>query len=55
VWAALAANQDWSSPWALLPLLANIAWLVTLLGLLPFLILLFPTGLLLSRRWRPVA
>jgi len=55
VWAALAANQDRSSAWALLPLLANIAWLATLLGLLPFLILLFPTGRLLSRRWRPVA
>jgi hypothetical protein len=55
VWAALAANEHRSSTWALLPLLANIAWLGTLLGLLPFLILLFPTGRLLSRRWRPVA
>ncbi len=41
--------------WALLPLLGNIAWLGALLGLLPFLVLLFPTGRLLSRRWRPVA
>jgi hypothetical protein len=55
VWAALAAGQGRSSAWALLPLLANIAWLGALLGLLPFLILLFPTGRLLSRRWRPVA
>ena len=55
VWAILAANEHRSSTWALLPLLANIAWLGTLLGLLPFLVLLFPTGRLLSRRWRPVA
>jgi two-component system, NarL family, sensor kinase len=55
VWAFLAADQDWSSAWALSPLLASIAWLGTLLGLLPFLVLLFPTGRLLSRRWRPVA
>jgi uncharacterized membrane protein YhaH (DUF805 family) len=55
VWATLAANEHRSSTWALLPLLANIAWLGTLLGLLPFLVLLFPTGRLLSRRWRPVA
>jgi hypothetical protein len=55
VWAALAATKNRSSAWALLPLLANIAWLATLLGLLPFLILLFPTGRLLSRGWRPVA
>jgi hypothetical protein len=37
------------------PQLANIAWLGALLGLLPFLVLLFPTGRLLSRRWRTVA
>jgi hypothetical protein len=55
VWAALAVNPHRSSVWALLPQLANIAWLGALLGLLPFLVLLFPTGRLLSRRWRPVA
>jgi hypothetical protein len=55
VWAVLAANQDRSSIWVLLPQLGTMAWLGTLLGLLPFLILLFPTGRLLSPRWRPVA
>jgi hypothetical protein len=55
VWAVLAADQGRSSAWALLPLLGDIAWLGALLGLLPFLVLLFPTGRLLSRRWRPVA
>jgi hypothetical protein len=54
VWAILA-DQDRSSGWALLPQLGTIAWLGTLLGLLPFLVLLFPTGRLLSPRWRPVA
>jgi hypothetical protein len=53
-WAVLAA-QDWSSAWALVPQLGTVAWLGALLGLLPFLILLFPTGRLPSRRWRPVA
>jgi hypothetical protein len=53
-WAVLAA-QDRSSAWALLPQLGTVAWLGALLGLLPFLILLFPTGRLPSRRWRPVA
>jgi hypothetical protein len=54
VWAVLA-NQDRSSAWALLPQLGTMAWLGALLGLLPFLVLLFPTGRLLSPRWRPVA
>jgi hypothetical protein len=54
VWAVLA-DQDRSSAWALLPQLGSTAWLGTLLGLLPFLVLLFPTGRLLSPRWRPVA
>jgi hypothetical protein len=54
VWAVLA-NQGWSSAWAVLVQLGTIAWLGTLLGLLPFLVLLFPTGRLLSPRWRPVA
>jgi hypothetical protein len=54
VWVVLA-NQDRSSAWALLPQLGTMAWLGALMGLLPFLVLSFPTGRLLSRRWRPVA
>jgi hypothetical protein len=54
VWAVLA-DQGRSAAWAVLPQLGTIAWLGTLLGLLPFLVLLFPTGRLLSPRWRPVA
>src|SRR5215218_8112768 len=54
VWGVLA-NQGRSAAWAVLPLLGTMAWLGTLLGLLPFLVLLFPTGRLLSSRWRPVA
>jgi hypothetical protein len=54
-WAVLAAKQDRAAAWALLPQLGTMAWLGTLLGFLPFLVLLFPTGRLLSRRWRPVA
>jgi hypothetical protein len=55
LWEVLTADQDWSAAWALAAQLGIVAWLGTLLGLLPFLILLFPTGRLLSRRWRPVA
>jgi hypothetical protein len=54
VWVVLA-DQGRSSAWALLPQLGILAFLGTLLGLLPFLVLVFPTGQLLSRRWRPVA
>jgi hypothetical protein len=54
VWAVLA-HQGRSSAWAVLPQLGTMLWLGTLLGLLPFLVLLFPTGRLLSPRWRPVA
>ena len=49
MWPVLA-NQDRSTASALLPQLGIIAWLGTLLGLLPFLVLLFPTGRLLSPR-----
>src|SRR5215211_154217 len=55
LWEVLTADQDWSAAWALAAQLGTMAWLGTLLGLLPFLILLFPTGRLLSPRWRPVA
>jgi two-component system, NarL family, sensor kinase len=55
LWEVLTANQDWSAAWALAAQLGTVAWLGSLLGLLPFLILLFPTGRLLSPRWRPVA
>jgi hypothetical protein len=55
LWEVLTANEDWSAAWALAAQLGTVAWLGTLLGLLPFLILLFPTGRLLSPRWRPVA
>jgi hypothetical protein len=55
LWQALTANGDWSAAWALAAQLGTVAYLGTLLGLLPFLILLFPTGRLLSPRWRPVA
>jgi hypothetical protein len=55
VWEVLAVTQGQSSAWVLLTQLGTMAWLGTLLGLLPLLVLLFPTGRLLSRRWRPVA
>jgi hypothetical protein len=55
LWEVLTADQDWSAAWALAAQLGTMAWLGTLLGLLPFLILLFPTGRLLSRRWRLIA
>jgi hypothetical protein len=55
LWKVLTDDQSWSTAWALAAQLGTLAWLGTLLGLLPFLILLFPTGRLPSRRWRPVA
>jgi hypothetical protein len=53
--SVVLANQDRSSAWVLLPQLGTMAYFGTLLGLVPFLVLLFPTGQLLSRGWRPVA
>jgi hypothetical protein len=41
-------------PAALALQLAQVAFLLSLLGLLPLLVLLFPTGRLPSRRWRPI-
>jgi FtsH-binding integral membrane protein len=41
-------------PAALALKLGQVAFLLSLLGLLPLLVLLFPTGRLPSRRWRPV-
>src|SRR4029450_11748364 len=52
---ALTPKGDRSAAWALAAQLGTARYLGTLLGLLPFLILLFPTGRLLSPRWRPVA
>jgi hypothetical protein len=43
-----------SIPEALALQLAQVGFLLPLLGLLPLLVLLFPTGRLPSRRWRPV-
>jgi hypothetical protein len=42
-----------SRPVALVLLLSSLTFLVSLLGLLPLLVLVFPTGRLPSRRWRP--
>jgi hypothetical protein len=49
----LAADSV-SIPVALALQLGQIGYFVPLLGLLPLLVLLFPTGRLPSRRWRPV-
>ena len=38
----------------MLHLLGQVLYLVPMLGLLPVLVLVFPTGRLPSRRWRPV-
>ena len=48
------AGDSVSPPVALVLRLSSVTFLVSLLGLLPLLVLLFPTGWLPSRRWRPV-
>jgi hypothetical protein len=47
------ADDPVSRPVALVLLLSSATFLVSLLGLLPLLVLVFPTGRLPSRRWRP--
>jgi hypothetical protein len=47
------AGDPVSRPVALVGLLSSATFLVSLLGLLPLLILVFPSGRLPSRRWRP--
>jgi hypothetical protein len=47
------AGNPVSRPVALVGLLSSATFLVSLLGLLPLLVLVFPSGRLPSRRWRP--
>jgi hypothetical protein len=47
------AGDPVSRPVALVGLLSSATFLVSLLGLLPLLVLVFPSGRLPSRRWRP--
>jgi hypothetical protein len=47
------AGDPVSRPVALVGLLSSVTFLVSLLGLLPLLVLVFPSGRLPSRRWRP--
>jgi hypothetical protein len=51
---SIAANPDRIPGAAALYLLGQVQLLVPMLGLLPVLVLVFPTGRLPSRRWRPV-
>jgi hypothetical protein len=50
----LAADPDWIFAGLVLYQLGQVMFLLPLLGLLPLLVLLFPTGRLPSRRWRPL-
>jgi hypothetical protein len=51
--ATRVAGDPVSRPVALVLLVGSATFLVSLLGLLPLLVLVFPTGRLPSRRWRP--
>ena len=51
--ASRIVSDPVSRPLALVLRLSSVTFLVSLLGLLPLLVLLFPTGRLPSRRWRP--
>jgi hypothetical protein len=51
---SIAADPDRIPGALVLHLLGQVLYLVPLLGLLPVLVLVFPTGRLPSRRWRPV-
>jgi hypothetical protein len=51
--APRVAGDPVSRPVALVLLVGSATFLVSLLGLLPLLVLVFPTGRLPSRRWRP--
>ena len=51
--ATRMAGDPVSRPVALVLLVGSATFLVSLLGLLPLLVLVFPTGRLPSRRWRP--
>jgi hypothetical protein len=50
----IAGHSSPSPVWLVLYQLGQVLYLLPLLGLLPLLVLLFPTGRLPSRRWRPV-
>ena len=51
---SIAADPDPIPGAPVLHLLGQVLFLVPMLGLLPVLVLVFPTGRLPSRRWRPV-
>jgi two-component system, NarL family, sensor kinase len=51
---SIAADPDRIPGGLVLHLLGQVLYVVPLLGLLPVLVLVFPTGRLPSRRWRPV-